>query len=94
MRGRVYGSGSYNGRMTFDDLKLMLEPNNFQPFRIILNSGQSYEVRHSEFAVLTERGAIYLFKPSDEQEAYTAKDVLAVIAVHNISSIEPIGQAA
>ena len=80
--------------MPFETLKLLLEPNNFQPFRIILNSGESYEVKHSEFAVLTERGAIFLFKPSEEQEMYTAKDVLAVIAIGNISSVQPIVQAA
>ncbi len=80
--------------MTFDTLKLLLEPSNFQPLRVVLNSGQVYEVKHPEFVVLTEAGSLFIFKPSEGAEAYTAKDIRAVVALRNIASAAPLAPQA
>ncbi len=38
----------------------------FQPFRIIMNSGRSYEVKHPEFLKLTRDTVLFFHAPSPE----------------------------
>ena len=39
--------------MTVQDFRNMIGRRPFQPFRLVMSSGQSYEVRHPEMAMLT-----------------------------------------
>lgn len=45
-----------------DTIKELLGRRPFSPFRVILSSGDSYEVRHPEFAWLT-KGGLYVGLP-------------------------------
>jgi hypothetical protein len=46
-----------------DNLKELLSRRPFTPFRVILSSGDSFEVRHPEFAWLT-KGGLYVGLPA------------------------------
>jgi hypothetical protein len=46
-----------------DTIKQLLARRPFAPFRVILSSGDSYEVRHPEFAWLT-KGGLYVGLPA------------------------------
>jgi hypothetical protein len=50
--------------MSADALKSALGRKPFEPFRIIMSSGDSYEVRHPEFAWLV-RGGLYVGLPPE-----------------------------
>jgi hypothetical protein len=47
-----------------DTLKELLARRPFSPFRVILSSGDSFEVRHPEFAWLV-KGGLYIGIPSN-----------------------------
>ncbi|HEV2969737.1 MAG TPA: hypothetical protein VGY55_07085 [Pirellulales bacterium] len=47
-----------------ETIKGLLARRPFSPFRVILSSGDSYEVRHPEFAWLV-RGGLYVGRPID-----------------------------
>ena len=53
--------------MTLHALKETMSRRPFEPFRVILSSGDSYEVRHPEFAWLV-RGGLYVGLPADNGE--------------------------
>jgi hypothetical protein len=50
----VFDAGSwYNANMTVQTFREMLARRPFQPVKLTLSSGQSYEIRHPETAFLT-----------------------------------------
>jgi hypothetical protein len=50
--------------MSIDSLKTALGRRPFEPFKVILSSGDAFEVRHPEFAWLI-KGGLYVGLPSD-----------------------------
>ncbi len=63
----------------------------FEPFVIVTNSGDRYEVRHPEVARMTPRH-VYVFLPTGRDALF--KDA-TIIGLRNISALEPLaGKAA
>jgi hypothetical protein len=60
-----------------DTLKELLARRPFSPFRVILSSGDSYEVRHPEFAWLV-RGGLYVGLPTKPRNGDVALPERAV----------------
>jgi hypothetical protein len=50
--------------MSIDSLRTAISRRPFEPFRVILSSGDSYEVRHPEFAWLV-KGGLYVGLPTE-----------------------------
>ena len=72
--------------MRFNELQIALRTQPFEPSRVHLSSGQSYEVRHPEFASLT-RHSLYVGVPQldDEVPDRAIKcDLLHVVAIEPI----------
>ena len=59
----------------------------FEPFRIQLSNGHSYDVRHPEFAALT-RSSVHVVVPSleeDDVDRMVQCDLLHVVAIEPIN---------
>ena len=61
----------------------------FQPFRIHLSNGHSYDVRHPEFAALTRR-SVFVGLPSGKDEV---ADRMIECDLLHVVTIEPIDGA-
>ncbi len=79
--------------MNVETLEEMLKVENFRPFRVVLNSGRTVEVKHPEFVMLTLQGDMFVFRPSEQSETL-AQAVDAIVALKNICQIEPLTAAA
>ncbi len=79
--------------MTRGEMAKHLDPQHFQPFRVTMNNGKSYDVRHPELAKLFKDDALYIFTPLvDEPQVH---DLVTIARIHNICTIEkPIDSAA
>jgi len=72
--------------MRFQELQETLRKTPFQPFRIRLSDGQSYDVRHPEFAGLT-RHSVFVGVPSGEDEA---PDRMIQCDLLHVVTVEPL----
>ena len=73
--------------MRMQELQGTLKETPFEPFRIRLSDGQSYEVRHPEFAGLT-RHSLYVGVSPDEDDAperMVQCDLLHVVTIEPIN---------
>ncbi|MGB2984729.1 MAG: hypothetical protein WBE26_02505 [Phycisphaerae bacterium] len=52
--------------MRQQEVRELLRKEPFQPFRIHLSNGETYEVRHPEFAALTRTSVIVVIPSSNE----------------------------
>jgi hypothetical protein len=59
----------------------------FVPFRILMNSGRTYEVRHPEL-VRVLRGSLMLFTPSKEPDVYDRAEMLGLLVIERIEPLE------
>lgn len=48
----------YNSGMTADTFREILKRGPFEPFRVVMNSGESYNVMHPEMAFITAKALI------------------------------------
>jgi hypothetical protein len=71
---------------TFRDL-LTVRP--FKPFRIIMSSGQSYEVRHPEMAFVTKTDLLVGIDIADDGIAAEFK----ICSLLHVTAIEPLEPA-
>jgi hypothetical protein len=62
----------------------------FAPFRILINSGRTYDVRHPEL-VRVLRSSLMLFTPSEEPDVYDRAEMLGLVLIERI---EPIATGA
>lgn len=63
----------------------------FQPFAIVTNAGDRYEVHHPELARVTPRH-VYVFQPVDGSGLV---DDATIVGLRNISAVDPLpGRAA
>ena len=71
--------------MRLEELRAALGRAPFEPFRIRLSSGDSYDVRHPEFASLT-RHCIYVGIPTEDEvpERTIRCDLMHVVALEPI----------
>jgi hypothetical protein len=80
------GAGEYSMGMTTENIRDILQRRPFEPVRVVLSSGESYEIRHPENAMLM-RGALVVGYPvnGDLPERF------AVCSLLHIAHIEPVG---
>lgn len=67
----------------FERLRELLRARAFEPFRVYLNSGRHFDVRHPEFMSLG-RSIAHIVLPEDGE----ASDHLAYVQVRNITRAE------
>ena len=79
--------------MTIDTLRSRLSRRPFEPFRVVTSSGQRYDVRHPENAMLYRSGLIVAHGATngDLPESYADLALLHITAVEKIVSRRPPG---
>ena len=75
--------------MTLQDFKGLLEAKPFEPFRIVMSSGEAYEIRHPEMAKLL-RTKILVFIDPDKQGI---ADQFRMCSLLHVTVVEPIAAA-
>lgn len=74
--------------MSLDAVKSALTRRPFAPFRVILSSGDGYEIRHPEFAWLV-KGGLYVGLPADNGELPERAvfcSMLHIAAIENLTA--------
>jgi hypothetical protein len=74
--------------MTVQTFRQLLTERPFKPFRLVMSSGQSYEVRHPEMAWLTRTD---LLVGVGEEEAVPAE--FRICSLLHVATVEPISAA-
>jgi hypothetical protein len=65
----------------------------FEPFRIRMNNGEVYDVKHPENVRYMKSDSVYIFSPAQHDPG--VNQLLTIAHVHNIFTIEkPIDSAA
>ncbi len=74
--------------MTIDTLKECLSRRPFEPFRVVTSSGQTYEVRHPENAVLYKNGLVVAYGAAngDLPERVAMLSLLHITAVETVQA--------
>lgn len=72
--------------MTLNILREHLGRQPFQPFRVVMSSGQSYDVRHPEMAILLSGGLVVAYGGGNGHLPEGA----ATLSLLHISSIEEL----
>ena len=70
-----------------ENLRELLSRRPFEPFRVILSSGDTYEIRHPEFGWLV-RGGLYVGLPTDNGDI---PDRAVFCSLLHIAAVEPVG---
>ena len=72
--------------MTVQTFRDLLSQRPFQPFRLVMSSGQSYEVRHPEMAMLTRTSILVGIDESDDGVPAEFK----ICSLLHVTAVEPI----
>ena len=72
--------------MTLDTFREMLRRQPFQPVRLTLSSGQSFEIRHPEMAMLTRTNL--LIGTGAAEDGIPAE--FKIVSLLHVTSIKPI----
>lgn len=75
--------------MTLQTYRDLLAERPFQPFRLIMSSGEGYEVRHPEMAMLMQSDILVGTDLSDDGVPARFK----ICAMLHVATIEPISSA-
>jgi hypothetical protein len=75
--------------MTVQTFRELLTKRPFQPFRLVMSSGQTYDVGHPEMTMLTKSDILVGIGDSDEGVPAEFK----ICSLLHVSSIEPLGAA-
>ena len=75
--------------MTVQTFRELLTQRPFKPFRLVMSSGQTYDIRHPEMALLTRSD---LLVGIDEAEDGVPAEFKICSLLH-VSAIEPINSA-
>lgn len=75
--------------MTVQTFRELLEQQPFKPFRLVMSSGQTYEVRHPEMAMLTRTDLLVGVGDTDEGVPAEFK----ICSLLHVSAIEPLSNA-
>ncbi len=75
--------------MTVQTFRNLLKERPFKPFRVVMSSGQSYEVRHPEMALITKSDLLVGIDIEDDGVPAEFKicSLLHVTAVEPLSSV-------
>ena len=73
--------------MTVQTFRELLSQQPFQPFRLVMSSGQTYDVRHPEMAMLTKSDILVGVDETDEGVPAEFK----ICSLLHVSAIEPLG---
>ena len=76
--------------MTVQTFRELLSQRPFRPFRLVMSSGQSYEVRHPEMAMLTRTDMLVGVGETDEGVAAEFR----ICSLLHVATVEPIATAA
>ena len=79
--------------MTGQEVRARLRATPFEPFCITMDNGQTFKIRHPEFAMLAATGALYIFEPVTDEVAEVAGPA-AICDLRSISTIEPLSAEA
>ena len=69
----------------FDEIRQLLHAQPFQPFRVHMNDGQHYDIRHPEFIAIS-RSTVTIAVPPEPEGA----DHMFICQARNIASIEQL----
>jgi hypothetical protein len=83
-------AASYIEVMTVQTFRDLLSQRPFRPFRLVMSSGQHYEVRHPEMALLTRTSILVGIDVADDGVPAEFK----ICSLLHVTAIEPLGQAA
>lgn len=72
--------------MTVQTFRELLTQRPFKPFRLVLSSGQSYDVRHPEMALLTKSDILVGIGDTDEGVPAEFK----ICSLLHVTAIEPL----
>lgn len=75
--------------MTVQTFRDLLSQKPFRPFRLVMSSGTSYEVRHPEMAWLTRTDILVGVGETDEGVPAEFR----ICSLLHVASVEPIGSA-
>jgi hypothetical protein len=76
--------------MTVQTFRELLAQRPFKPFRLVMSSGQSYDVGHPEMAMLTKTDLLVGIGDTDDGVPAEFK----ICSLLHVSAIEPLGSAA
>jgi hypothetical protein len=76
--------------MTTGTFKELLTQRPFKPFRLVMSSGQTYEVRHPEMALLTKTDILVGIEETDDGVPAEFK----ICSLLHVTTIEPLAQGA
>jgi hypothetical protein len=77
---------AYNRDMTVQTFRELLTQQPFKPFRLVMSSGQTYEVRHPEMAMLTRTDLLVGIGETDEGVPAEFK----ICSLLHVSAVEPL----
>ncbi len=72
--------------MTVQTFRNLLKERPFKPFRLVMSSGQSYEVRHPEMAMLTKSDILVGIDIEDDGVPAEFK----ICSMLHVTAVEPI----
>jgi hypothetical protein len=73
--------------MTVQTFRDLLTKQPFKPFRLVMSSGQTYEVRHPEMALLTRSDMLVGIGEIDEGVPADFK----ICSLLHVTAVEPVG---
>lgn len=73
--------------MTLQTLRELMTRRPFQPFRLVMSSGQSYEVRHPEMAMLTRTSILVGIDMAEDNVPAEFK----ICSLLHVTAIESLG---
>jgi hypothetical protein len=75
--------------MTVQTFRELLTQQPFHPFRLVMSSGQTYDVRHPEMAMLTKSDILVGVDETDEGVPAEFK----ICSLLHVSAIEPLNSS-
>jgi hypothetical protein len=75
--------------MTIQTYRELLSQRPFRPFRLMMSSGQSYEVRHPEMAMLTRSDLLVGVGESEEG----VPSEFRICSLLHVATVEPISKS-
>ncbi len=72
--------------MTVQTFRELLAQRPFRPFRLIMSSGESYEVRHPEMAMLTKSDMLVGIDPDEENVPAEFR----ICSLLHVATVEPL----
>ena len=75
--------------MTLQTFRNLLTTKPFRPFRLVMSSGETYEVRHPEMAMLTRTDILVGVDVDDDNVPAEFK----ICSLLHVTAVEPLGVA-